>query len=160
MDRSPDVIPGMRYRDAHAAMDFLERAFGFERVLVVHAEGGLVAHAQLRFGTRMIMLGSERPETEVRDMSPPGTQTPTMGVYCRVDDVEELFGRAREAGAEVVRELNDTDYGSRDCAFRDPEGLKKEVKKDPLDALRAILKRYHGKATTIAIKNLDSSCSR
>lgn len=112
----------MRYRDAYAAMDFLEQAFGFERVLVVHAEGGLVAHAQLRFGTGMIMLGSERPGAEAADLASPGSATPTMGVYCRIDDVDSLFARAQSVGAEVVRPLNDTDYGSRDCAFRDPEG--------------------------------------
>jgi len=56
-----------------------------------------------------------------------------------------------EAALDIFEILDEEDLRSR--AYRDPEGLKKEVKKDPLDAMRAILKRYHGKATTIAIKN-------
>jgi uncharacterized glyoxalase superfamily protein PhnB len=52
------VIPALRYRDAAAAIDWLCRAFGFERHLVVPGENGGIAHAQLTMGNGMIMLGS------------------------------------------------------------------------------------------------------
>ncbi|MFT7671142.1 MAG: transcription elongation factor GreA [Planctomycetota bacterium] len=55
------------------------------------------------------------------------------------------------AALDIFDVLDPTDLRSR--SYRDPEGLKKEVKKDPLDALKAILKRYHGRANSIAIKN-------
>jgi uncharacterized glyoxalase superfamily protein PhnB len=44
------------------------------------------------------------------------------GIYAVVDETDALFERAREAGAEVVSEPSDQDYGSRDFAVRDPEG--------------------------------------
>jgi len=52
------MIPTLRYRDAAAAIDWLCRAFGFERHLVVPGEGRAIAHAQLVYGNGMIMLGS------------------------------------------------------------------------------------------------------
>jgi len=52
------LIPSARYKDAHAAIAWLERAFGFERHAVYDGPDGTVAHAELRFGTGMIMLGS------------------------------------------------------------------------------------------------------
>ncbi len=52
------LIPGLRYTDGPAAIDFLCRAFGFVRQLVVMTPGGQVAHAQLVRGDTMVMLGS------------------------------------------------------------------------------------------------------
>ena len=54
-----NMMPGLRYYDAPAAIDWLCRAFGFEKHLVVPGEEeGTIAHAQLRFGNGMIMLGT------------------------------------------------------------------------------------------------------
>lgn len=55
------------------------------------------------------------------------------------------------AAVDIFDVLDDFDLRVR--SFRDAEGLKKEVKKDPLDALKAVLRRYHGRATSIGIKN-------
>lgn len=48
------------------------------------------------------------------------------GVYGAVtlatDDLDGLFARLEAAGADVVQEPIDQDYGVRDCAFRDPAG--------------------------------------
>ncbi|MCE2406753.1 MAG: glyoxalase, partial [Pseudomonadales bacterium] len=52
------IVPTLRYQDAHAAIDWLERAFGFHRHFVVEDGEGGVAHAQLTFGNGMIMLSS------------------------------------------------------------------------------------------------------
>ena len=51
------VIPAMAYRDALKMIDWLCRAFGFEKQ-AVYADGNVVHHAQLTFGNGMIMLGS------------------------------------------------------------------------------------------------------
>src|SRR3546814_15959901 len=64
---SPSMIPALRYRDAPAAVDFLCRAFGFSRHLVVPGEAaGTVAHAQLTLGRGMIMLGSDTDDGRPR----------------------------------------------------------------------------------------------
>src|SRR5437762_12613424 len=51
------VIPAMRYRDVAAAIDWLCKAFGFEKHLVVNGDSGAVCYAELTFGNGMIMLG-------------------------------------------------------------------------------------------------------
>ena len=50
--------PVLKYEDARAAIDFLERAFGFETHASFEGENGGIAHAELRFGDAYVMLGS------------------------------------------------------------------------------------------------------
>jgi uncharacterized glyoxalase superfamily protein PhnB len=57
------VIPALQYQDAPAAIDFLSKAFGFEKKAVYEGEGGTIAHAELTLGDGMVMLGSVK-ETE------------------------------------------------------------------------------------------------
>jgi uncharacterized glyoxalase superfamily protein PhnB len=53
------------------------------------------------------------------------------GVYVAVEDVEAVFASAKAAGATITRELNDTDYGSREFSCRDPEGARLEHRDVP-----------------------------
>ena len=118
------IIPTLRYRDAPAAIDWLCRAFGFERHLVVPADDGGIAHAQLVFGNGMIMLGSARDDafgqlqTPLADPQGPVAQSP----YLIVDDVDAHHAGAAAAGANVVTPPADQDYGGRLYACRDLEG--------------------------------------
>lgn len=117
------VYPFMSYRDAPAAIDWLCRAFGFEKQLVVEGENGTVAHAQLRLGNGMVMLGSASGQRETFGMGlPEEFGAVTGGVYLVVDDIEAHCARAKAAGAEFVRDLAPTDYGSHEYMVRDPEG--------------------------------------
>jgi uncharacterized glyoxalase superfamily protein PhnB len=118
---SPNIIPAIRYQDAMAAIDWLERAFGFERGLVVAGEDGVVHHAQLSLGPGWIMLGSSR-EDELGLRSPRELGGVNQSIYVIVADPDAHYARAKSAGAEIVRELADTDYGSREYTCRDPEG--------------------------------------
>ena len=59
---SSKMIPTMRYQDAPAAIDWLVRAFGFEKQLVIANPDGTIAHAQLKFGPDFIMVGSSRED--------------------------------------------------------------------------------------------------
>jgi uncharacterized glyoxalase superfamily protein PhnB len=118
---APDVIPTMRYRDARAAIDWLERAFGFERHAVHAGDDGLVHHAELRFGSGMIMLGSARDD-DYPVKTPADVGATTASAYVIVQDADAHYARAKGAGAEIIRELTDQDYGSRDYSARDPEG--------------------------------------
>ena len=115
----PQVWPTLRARDARALITFLVDAFGFEET-AVYGDGDVVHHAELSWPAGGgIMLGSAREEG-AEDAWPlrPGT----FGAYVVTDDPDELFARATAAGATVLREPNDTDYGSRDFAVLDPEG--------------------------------------
>jgi uncharacterized glyoxalase superfamily protein PhnB len=106
--------PSLRYRDAHAAIDWLSRAFGFTPKAVYEADG-VVAHAELTFGDGMIMLGTQRDDRY-------GDRIGQGWTYVAADDVDALCEQAIAAGAEVIDGLHDTDYGSRDFAVLDPEG--------------------------------------
>jgi uncharacterized glyoxalase superfamily protein PhnB len=105
------VWPTLFARDARALIKFLVDAFGFEET-VVYGDGDLVHHAELAWPPGGgVMLGSA------------GTRTPGTGhAYVVCDDPDALYKRALAGGATVVRELTDTDYGSRDFAVLDPEG--------------------------------------
>ena len=114
----PQVWPTLRAHDARALIRFLVDAFGFEET-VVYGEGDRVDHAQLSWPEGGgIMLGSAR---ELDDPAMP-TRPGTFGAYVVTADPDKLHDRAKAAGAEIVMDLHDTDYGSRDFAARDPEG--------------------------------------
>ena len=120
-ERGPTISPTFRYRDARAAIAFLEQAFGFESVAVHAGPDGAVAHAELAYDGGMVMLGTvAKPPGEPYwgDGPGPGIQS----VYVVVQDADAHHDRAVAAGAEIVRGLVDTDYGSRDYSARDPEG--------------------------------------
>ena len=118
------IIPTLRYRDAPGAVDFLCRAFGFREHFVVPGEEGLIAHAQLTLGGNMIMLGSARDDDFGRLQRPPASADAPVNqsAYIVIEDVDTHCARAREAGARIVREPEDQDYGGRLYSCRDPEG--------------------------------------
>ncbi len=120
MSDVPTVVPALTYRDAVAALVFLEQAFGFEPVFVTRDDAGRVRHAELRHGSGMLMV-SERAGTEG---PPPGQDfgEADHSVYVVVEDVDAHAARAREQGADLFREPADTPYASREYAARDPEG--------------------------------------
>jgi uncharacterized glyoxalase superfamily protein PhnB len=113
----PNVFPALRYQDGHKAIDWLTRAFGFEKHVVHDAPDGTVAHAELRFGPGTFGLSSghatpgDNPWSRVR-----------QGIYVRVSDPDALHDRAKAAGAEIASPLKDQDYGSREFSARDLEG--------------------------------------
>jgi uncharacterized glyoxalase superfamily protein PhnB len=118
------VICTMRYRDAAAAIDWLCEAFGFERHLVVPGENGTIEHAQLVFGNGMIMLGTAREDAFGRLVEPPADAggVVTQSVYVIVFDADAHYERAVAAGAAIVIDIVDEDYGGRGYSCRDPEG--------------------------------------
>ena len=123
-DTTSTIIPCLRYRDAPAAIDWLCKAFGFARH-AVYADGATVHHAQLSFGNGMVMLGSVDDTSEFgRRMVQPDelglreTQCPCVIVA----DADAHYAQARAAGAVIVDDIRDQDYGGRGYSCRDPEG--------------------------------------
>jgi uncharacterized glyoxalase superfamily protein PhnB len=115
---APTFYPCLLYRDAPAAIEWLERAFGFEEKMVVPGPDGTIAHAELSYGDGIVMLGSASNASASAAGQAPGPQS----IYVAVEDADAHHDRAKAAGAEVFRELVDTDYGSRDYGALDPEG--------------------------------------
>jgi uncharacterized glyoxalase superfamily protein PhnB len=119
------TIPTFRYHDAAAAVDWLCRAFGFEKRMVVPGENGGIAHAELEFGNGMIMLGSvgrnpgyDELVTTPREIGGRSTQS----AYVIVADPATHYRQACAAGAEVVLPLEDKGYGGSGYTCRDLEG--------------------------------------
>ena len=120
-----NIIPGMRYLDAPAAIEWLCGAFGFSPHLVVPDDTGGIAHAQLTLGNGMIMLGSVRNEEEQDGLikTPAEVGVNTQASYIVIEEIDEHYRIAVEAGAEIVYPITDQDYGGRLYTARDPEGF-------------------------------------
>jgi uncharacterized glyoxalase superfamily protein PhnB len=118
------VIPGHRYRNAAAAIEWLCQVFGFQRHAVYEGENGTIAHAELTLGGGMIMLGSGKDDEFGRGFKAPAELggIETRSVYIVVPDADAAHARAVAAGATILRPLQDTPYGSREFAVKDPEG--------------------------------------
>lgn len=112
----PAVSTVLRYRDAARAIEFLEQAFGLKRQMVHEGDDGTVVHAELSYGDDgivMVSTGSDEPY---------GRHAGEGWLYVVVEDADAHHAQAKAAGAEIVRELEDQDYGSRDYSARDFEG--------------------------------------
>ncbi len=124
MNTKSTIMPTLRYKDASAAIEWLCHALGFERHAVCPGADGTIAHAELTLGGGMIMLGSQRNDAYGQGFKSPrevgGVET--RSTYVVVQDVDAVYARAQASGATIVRPINNTDYGSRECAVKDPEG--------------------------------------
>jgi uncharacterized glyoxalase superfamily protein PhnB len=119
------IIPSLRYRDALAAIDWLVRAFGFEKQAVyLGPDNTTVMHAQLTFGNGMVMLGSvdNRGEFGKVMVQPKIGLCETKGICLIVSDADAVHTTAKAAGAEMVLDIRDMDYGGRAFTCRDLEG--------------------------------------
>lgn len=124
-DTTVTMIPCLSYIDASAAMEWLCRAFGFEKHAVYAGPNGSIAHAELTFGNGMIMLGSAAKEGAyaqllVHPSETGGRQTITTCVI--VDDADAVYASAKAQGAEILLDIKDEDCGGRGFTCRDPEG--------------------------------------
>ena len=79
----PTITPALFYRDARAALDFLQRAFGFEMELLIEDEHGGLQHSQMRYGDGIIMVGTEWDESRRSPASLKGRNTQTTHVQLR-----------------------------------------------------------------------------
>jgi uncharacterized glyoxalase superfamily protein PhnB len=114
---APNVYPFLRYKDAPAAIAWLKEGFGFEEQMVVPGEAGSIAHAQLRLGPGIVMVGTGPAAWDGTGQAPM-----SHGVYIAIPDPDSHHARAKAAGAVITWELHDTDYGSREYSCRDLEG--------------------------------------
>ena len=118
------IMPALRYLDAKAAIAWLINVFGFERHAVYEGPDGSIAHAELTLNGGMIMLGSQKNDEYSRSFKSPAEVggIETRGAYIVVADAGAVYARAQAAGATVIRPIQNTDYGSREFAVKDPEG--------------------------------------
>jgi PhnB protein len=116
----PRVTPYLSIAGAAAAIDFYTQVFGAVERGRMPGPNGTIGHAELEVGDSMIMLADESPEIGFRSPNAYGGSPVTIMVY--VDDVDGVVGRAVQAGATVVRPVEDQFYGDRSGQFDDPFG--------------------------------------
>ena len=119
--RRPTFGPAVFYRDPLAALDWLEKAFGFERSMVITDKEGKLAHSEMKFGDGYIMVGSEWADFVASPSSVGSKNTQTIHVHLN-NGLDAHCERARAAGAVIVMEPADQFYGDRSYMAKDPEG--------------------------------------
>lgn len=119
--RSPsDIYPSLTYEDAPAAIEWLCRAFGFTKRLVVPGPSNSVMHSELSIGTGVVMVGSPKPEDHRVSPKTLHGVPQALSVFVADPDAHHVVSVA--AGARVVRPLRTEEYGARGYMVLDPEG--------------------------------------
>ena len=122
--RSADLHAYFGYRDAPAAIAWLERAFGFATTMSFPDDDGGVAHTELRLGDAAVVVFSDRDGYE---RPPRKGDTVGFGAYLSVAgeaDVDAVHARALAAGATGIWEPSGTEWGNYRCRVLDPEGFE------------------------------------
>jgi uncharacterized glyoxalase superfamily protein PhnB len=119
--RRPTFGSAVFYKDPVAALVWMEKAFGFERMMVITDAKGDLVHSEMKFGDGYIMVGSEYADFVASPASVGAKNTQSIHVQLK-DQIDAHCERARAAGAVIVREPADQFYGDRTYMARDPEG--------------------------------------
>jgi len=107
-------------RDAGRAADWYQRALGAEIGERIPVPGDKYIEIELRFGDSVVMIADEFPDMGV--LSPLSIGGTYGALHLSTDDVDALWQRAVDAGAEVVQPLQDMFWGDRHGQILDPSG--------------------------------------
>ena len=119
----PSIVPLLWYDRPRAAIEWLQRAFGFETTMVVSGEDESVIHSELILGGGAIYVVG--PSNVGQGGATPAqvggrnTQSVCVNLTAGIDAHCET---ARAAGATIEREPADQPYGDRVYTCRDLEG--------------------------------------
>lgn len=116
------LIPVIQYQDANKAIYWLEKAFGFKPHLIVPAEHENIAHAQLLLNKKMMLMVSSIKPLDAQGTEPTRVPNSTSGIYVVVPDPDAHCKQAVAAGAEILTDIADQDYGGRAFTCMDLEG--------------------------------------
>jgi uncharacterized glyoxalase superfamily protein PhnB len=127
------VTPTLTFKDARKAIEFYKQALGaIERFALAGPEGKGVMHAELLIGDSIIMMGEENPKEPCKSAETMGGSP--VGFYIYLENVDEAFRRALEAGAEARMPVQDMFWGDRAGTVQDPFGYSWTIathEKDP-----------------------------
>ncbi len=114
------ATPYLCCRNAAAALDFYQRAFGATEIMRLAEPSGRIGHAEIKIGDAVVMISDEYEEMGVR--SPQGLGGSPVGIHLYVDDVDAMAAQAVAAGATLDRPVADQFYGDRSAPLTDPFG--------------------------------------
>jgi uncharacterized glyoxalase superfamily protein PhnB len=119
-DQQPIFISRVAYKDRRSAIEWLERAFGFQTTMLATDSKGDVVHAEMKFGNGLIHIGSEWENIKAPD-SVSGANTQTISVHLD-SGIDEHCDRVRAAGGTIIQEPQDQFHGDRTYRVIDPQG--------------------------------------
>lgn len=114
------ATPYLIVKNSKAALEFYQDAFGAETKGTLNMPDGTIMHGEFVIGDSHIMFTEESPE-----MGAVGPETlggAGMSICLYVNNADDLFNRAVEAGAEIVKPLEDQFWGDRSGTLLDPYG--------------------------------------
>lgn len=117
----PAVVSALSYKDAMAAFEWLQTAFGFEPAMLITDADGKLAHSEMTFGDGWIMVGSEWSDDHRSPANLGGKNTQSVHVQMTTG-IDAHCEHARAAGAEILMAPENQFYGDRTYRARDPEG--------------------------------------
>lgn len=117
-----NVTPYLAVRNAKAAVEFYQRAFGAELAMKLTMPDGSLAHAEIQIGDSHVMMAEENAEWGNTSPQTLGGSPVSFMVY--VPDVDAAFARALAAGCTQVRPVENQFYGDRTGTLKDPYGFQ------------------------------------
>jgi len=114
------ATPYLVVKGAADAIEFYKSAFGATELFRMAGPDGKIGHAEIKIGDSPIMLADEHPEMGAVSPATLGGSPVSMLLY--FDDVDAVFPKVVDAGAEVLRPLTNQFYGDRSATLKDPFG--------------------------------------
>jgi PhnB protein len=114
------VTPSLTVRGAEQALEFYKKAFNAEETLRMPGPDGKIMHAEFRIGDSVLMLGEEMPDMGAKSPLTLGGSPVSFFIY--LENVDEAWQRAINAGAKTVMPLADMFWGDRAGCVDDPSG--------------------------------------
>ena len=115
------ITPSLAYEDPAAAIEWLQRVFGFRTRIVIPGADGAVEHAELVLADGVIMLGPSGAREDFQSPRKLGGAN-TGGLYVYVEDVDAHHAHAKAEGAHILSEPETQFYGDRNYRVHDLEG--------------------------------------
>lgn len=116
------VRTGLFYRDPLVALEWIERAFGFTRLIDMRDAQGRLVHAEMAYGDASIIVDAEWSDFVASPVSVDGKNTQL--IYVQIAEcIDSHCEHARQNGATILQEPDDQFYGDRTYRARDPEGM-------------------------------------
>ena len=120
---APWLTPYLIVKDAKAASEFYQKAFGLTQKEASTDDKGHVMHVELTYHDALIMLGAECTYDGIEMKSPASLKVHSpIGLYLYCEDVDAFHKRAVAAGATCLMAPTDMFWGDRYCKLRDPDG--------------------------------------
>lgn len=115
------ITPYLMIDGATQAIEFYKRAFGATEVFKMDMPDGKIGHAEILIGDSRIMMADDCGQ-ESPFRNPRSSGSSSVGLHLYVDDVDQVFAQAVNAGAKVIKPVQDQFYGDRTGALEDPFG--------------------------------------